>query len=40
MPWELETILFGGLEQGLAERYRTMGDLELLEYVRPDLLRP
>jgi eukaryotic-like serine/threonine-protein kinase len=49
LPWELETILLGGLERGLAERYRSMADLERdlrhylhdepIEYKRPSRWR-
>jgi WD40 repeat protein/serine/threonine protein kinase len=45
LPWELDAILLGGLERGVAERYRSMPDLERdlrhylldepIEYKRP-----
>ncbi len=49
LPWELETILMGGLEPDLGDRYRAMEDLkrdidhyladEPIEYRRPSLWR-
>lgn len=49
LPWELETILLGGLENELSDRYATMSDLEKdllrfqqnepIQYRRPSLLR-
>ena len=49
LPWELETIVMGGLEPDVADRYRSMDDLkrdvdhflndEPIEYQRPNLWR-
>ena len=49
LPWEIETILMGGLEPEPADRYRTMAAMERdihhfladepIEYKRPSLLR-
>ncbi|MCE9606438.1 MAG: serine/threonine-protein kinase [Planctomycetia bacterium] len=49
LPWELEAILLGGLEHEIADRYRSMADLERdltrylhdepIEYRRPSFLR-
>jgi serine/threonine protein kinase len=49
LPWELETILFGGLEHEIADRYRSAEALERdlshflhdepIEYRRPSLVR-
>jgi WD40 repeat protein/serine/threonine protein kinase len=49
LPWEIETILLGGLEPEAADRYRTMEALERdlrhfladepIEYKQPSLLR-
>jgi WD40 repeat protein/serine/threonine protein kinase/tetratricopeptide (TPR) repeat protein len=49
LPWEVETILLGGLEPGLVERYRSAADLardvrhylrdEPIEYRQPGALR-
>lgn len=49
LPWELEAILLGGLEHEVADRYRTMVDLERdlyrflhdepIEYRKPSLWR-
>jgi WD40 repeat protein/serine/threonine protein kinase len=49
LPWELNTILLGGLERGVAERYASASDLELdlrrylqhepIRYRRPPLSR-